>query len=372
MIHFFRKIGLSVLLLFVLFAFKADEQPFNSKIQICLVVDFSNSAQETIEGVKNAIWKLYVDYAAKSPKTKLELAIVGYSSNSFGKENDYVKVLSEFDQRPSEIFDILCTKMYKGSVADNKVGTALLEAVNKLNWSGDENVSKHVFLIGNGPIKNSFSHAKKGCSKASSKGILVHGLYILYTEKDKNFSYWQQMVGLGKGQLKTIVSRYLQEEIHGELYENTKKIAEENVMLNATYMPYGTGGKEKLEEVLTTDKLAEARGFECLSNRTWYKSSKYFQNANSSWDLVDRYNAGGLDLKNIPVTELPEELKGKSLKEQVSILMFYAEERQSRIDIISILNYTNQEIRKDRFRNTPAFKLDLSSQIIKIIQESGN
>ena len=365
------KIQLLIFCALVAFGFSSDERDFTSKAQIAIIVDFSKSAQETVNAVKRCLWKLYPDFNEHYPNTKLEVALVGYSSTSFGKKNDYVRVLSQFEESPSDVFELLSQRTFKGSIAENMVGSALNAAVKNLNWSANENVPKHVFMVGNGPIKSNYGFAKKAAIKAVKKGIKVHALYVLYKNNDKNFSYWKQLVDLGDGKLKTIVSAYISERLQGEIKVNTDKMVLDNDYLNATYIPYGSGGIEALERMKSIDDYAKDLGNGCMSNRVWYKTSVYFQGKNSAWDLVDLAAKGTTNYKEIDRSFLYKEIQNLSDTELDLFIKRKAEERQDHIDLVTILTYTNREIKKDTYRNTPAYQLDLSGTILKIFQEVG-
>ncbi|MEK7486910.1 MAG: hypothetical protein AABZ60_21505, partial [Planctomycetota bacterium] len=105
-----------------------------------------------------------------------------------------------------------------------------------------------------------------------------------------------------------------------------QKIEELGKKLNETYIAYGKAGllsKERQEE---QDSNAQASAPGVMLERAVCKSSANY--ANESWDLCDAITSGR-KLEEIPVEELPEEMKKMTLEERKAFLETKKKERES-------------------------------------------
>lgn len=359
-----------IILSAIFLSFGEKSNQFTKKAQIALCVDFSRSSKKISDAVRNNLFEFYTEFTAKYPDTKLELAIIGYSSKVFGSKNQYVQILSKFDSDPQDYFEYVNRKILTSSVSENHIGTALNVALKDLKWDPNPMVKKQIFTLGNGPIRDSYSDAKRACSKAKNEGITINILYIVNKQKDKAFAYWSHLAELSGGQIKTIVSRYLTETVSGKIHGNFKAIAEKNNALNATYIPFGSRGTYEFERMKLLDLQATNFGSKMSGTRTLYKASPYFQEHANHWDLVDYETIGKVNYNNIQKNLLPKSLRTKSavaLKQEVQLRWV---NRQKIIKEINKLDSTNTWIINNS-PPKPAYSLDLSSYILKIFTESG-
>jgi hypothetical protein len=358
------------LLVGMFFSFHPKPVAVKNKAQLVLCVDFSKSAKQISDAVSNNFWEFYTEFENSNPNTKLELAIVGFSSKVFGKENGYVKVLLDFEDDPASYFEYVNKKTLTSSLADNQVGTALSVAVKQLSWDKNPNVKKQIFAIGNGTIKDEYGIAKKACEKAKKKNIDVNVLYVLHKKKDAAFSYWQHLTELSGGRIITVVSQYFNENVSGKIKTVLQRISVENEFLNSTYIPFNNNGMEELDRIKMIDAYATTAGVKVIGTRSIYKMRCYYKNQKSKWDLVDLYDGGKVNYKNLVVEKLPLFMQKMSLIEIKKVLKEKSKNRKLGWEIISDLNHVNQTIRAKNHK-IPGYKLDLSSTILKAFTESG-
>jgi len=352
---------------FVSLAFSEDET--QKKAQLALVVDFSKSGETAIQAITTNYWDLYNSFREEHPNVKLELALLGYSKQSFGSHNHYVKVISKFKDSPEKAFEFLVSNKDGSSVSENNVGHALNSALNALDWDSDESVKKQIITIGNGPIKDNYSLAQKVCAKAKKKHIVVNSLYVLYREKDKNHSYWLALTEMSGGRLKTIVPQYL---IGGDTdyrtNQNDKKIINENEYLNSTYLGYGEMAETGLTRLNELDEKSSEIGYKTLSSRIQFKGSPYFQGINTDWDLVEKFHFE--NFTDFDKIILPRELKGLNNDQIEVALQMQWEERKTSLQIIHMLIQANKQINAD-FPEKPAYKRDIVETILNLFSEGG-
>lgn len=352
------------------FSFHPKPDGVKQKAQLVLCVDFSKSAQQISDAVRNNFWEFYIEFEHKNPNTKLELAIVGFSSKVFGKDNRYVKVLQNFEDDPTNYFEYVNSKILTSSLADNQVGTALNVAIDELSWDMNSNVKKQIFTIGNGTIKDEYALAKKACKKAKKKNIGINILYVFHKKKDQAFSYWQHLSELAEGRIITIIPQYLNEKVSGQIKASLERIVEENDFLNSTYIPFNSKGVDELNRIKLMDSYAKNIGVKVIGTRSIYKVKRYYQNIKSNWDLVDLYDAGKVNYKNLVREHLPFYMRNMTLLEIKGVLKQKSGDRRIGCEIVSDLYHANYAIR-EKSRKNPAYKLDLSSNVIKVFSESG-
>lgn len=340
--------------------------------QLALIIDFSKSSETTVQALISNYWEFYNEFNLKNPEVKLELAILGYSKMSFGKKNKYVKILSDFKDPPEKAFQYLVDNEVGSSVADNNVGFALDLALKKLTWRKEEEVKKEIFLIGNGPITDSFSSAKKSCEKAKKENIVINSLYVLYKQTDKNHSYWMKLTEMAGGELKTVVPQYLvASNVASNVRDNNIKIASENEIINSTYMPYGENGKVKMNNIHYLDMMSEENGIRVLSSRVQFKTGPYFQSKNRNWDIVEccvLFDIFGDELRALG--GIPVEMEGLNDIELETALSVKWIERNGSIQIVNMLTKSNEQISAG-LPKPPAYKKDLSETILKIFNKGG-
>ncbi len=352
---------------FVSLAFSEDKP--QKKAQLALVVDFSKSGETAIQAITTNYWKLYNSLKEDYPNVVLELALIGYSRQSFGSDNHYVKVISTFKDSPEKAFEFLVENNEGSSVAENNVGHALNSALNALKWDSNETVKKQIITVGNGPIKDNYSLAQKVCAKAKRKDIVVNSLYVLYRDNDKSHSYWLALTQMSGGKLKTIVPQYL---IGGgtdyRTSENDKKIINENEYLNSTYMPFGEYGQDEKLRLIELDEKSKEISLKTLALRIQFKGSSYFQGINSSWDLVEKYHFE--NFTDFDKINIPKELNGLNNDQIEVALQMQWEERKMSFQIIQMLIQANKEINAD-FPDQPAYKYDIAETILNLFSEGG-
>ena len=346
--------------------------PFGKqKAQLCLVIDFSKSAENTIKALVANYYDLYNDFIVDNPNVKLEVAVIGYSKQSFGSKNSYVKVISNFNDDPDKAFEFLIDNPLGSSVSENYVGQALEIALNDLQWNREPSCKKQIITIGNGPIRDSYALAEKVCAKAKNLQILVNSLYVLYKENDKNHTYWLALTKLSGGKLKTIVPQYL--EGGGDDYKTAikdKSIIAENEILMDTYVPYGEMAERIKERNSKIDSVCGLLGLRSLSSRVEFKSGPYYQGKNGSWDLVEKCvinDVYGDELKQLGP---PKEMSPLNPIQLETALNAKWIERNASLKIVRALTKANHE-KLNSYPEKPAYKRDISETILKLFAEGG-
>src|SRR6185295_11376426 len=176
-------------------------------------------------------------------KANFRIGFVGIARPSFGKENSYVKVISDLthdmEGLSSDLFQFI-TSIEKG---DQYIGAALSACAKKISWSDDPKAMKVIFLVGNGLVNTGPENYKKAVELLVQKGIIVNAIYILNKNNAREEHGWEEIGQMCNGKFASI-------QIKNEYYENLAgfkmdKLWELNKKLNSTYLYYGDKGKER-------------------------------------------------------------------------------------------------------------------------------
>ncbi len=365
-------IGILPITIFAALSFSTFVEPFGSKkAQLALVIDFSKSAENTINALIANYYDLYNDFKNEHPNVKLEVAIIGYSKQSFGTKNNYVKVISKFSDDPDKAFEFLIDNPLGSSVSQNYVGQALDITLHQLKWDKNPSSTKQIITIGNGPIRDSYSLAKKVCEKAKKEDIQMNSLYVLYKENDKNHTYWLALTDLSGGQLKTIVPKYLEGgDDDYRTTSNDKKIIAENEIIMSTYVPYGAEKDEIKERNNKIDSVCGLLGTRALSSRVQFKSGPYYQGRNSHWDLVEKCVIKDVYGEELIQLGVPKEMNRLSPIEVETALNAKWIERNASLKIIRKLSIANYN-KLASYPEKPAYKRDIAETILKLFTKDG-
>ncbi len=339
------------------------------KVQVALVIDFSKSADITIKALSTNYWELYNDFHHKHPNVRLELALIGYSKQSFGKSNNYVKIISNFNDSPDIAFEFLATTDIGSSVSENYVGEALKVALSKLKWSEKKNVKKQIVTIGNGPIKGSYSLAKSATKKAKNKGIQLNCLYVLQKNRDKNHGYWLELSKISGGEIKNLVQIYLVGGSSDYITSmNDRKIIEENLFILESYVPFGDNGIYEMANLRLIEEKCDELGDRTLASRIEFKCSPYYQGKQDDWDLVERcvlLDEIGEPLRAKGIPAVMSELNDLELETALTVKWI---ERNGSAYIVKSLAKANRKA-LGKFPEPPVYKNDLGKTILALINK---
>ena len=185
-------------------ALGTDESNRQRDLDVVLCLDLSGSTNGLIEDFREHFWYITNQLMVMNPRPRLRIGVVGFSRPSFGKNNAYVKVISDItddlDAVAANVF-ALRRSIEKG---DQYVVPALQTCMS-LNWSKSPDAVKLIFLAGNGMADAIGQGYTKIAETAKSKGILIHSLYVLSSgNKLKEMPAWRRIAGLSGGRTSEI------------------------------------------------------------------------------------------------------------------------------------------------------------------------
>jgi Mg-chelatase subunit ChlD len=327
-----------------------DETP---TVDIVFCIDQSGSMDQIIATAKTRVWSIVNEFGKAKIKPKLRIGLIGYGDDSFGANTGYIKVYTNLTVDLDTVYEELMKLKTNGST--ELVGQVLSTATNEMKWSTAKNSLKMIFIIGNERAdqdtdKERFDY-KKVAKSAIQKGIMVSAIYGGTTDLASAEPQWQEISAMTDG-------TYARIDITGGAvaiatpYDD--QILKKNEALNKTYLPFGTKGKQKYNDMETQDSNAKGAGSaaapkEAMVARAEAKSGDFYQT--STWDLVEAIKDPSFKLEDAKDADLPSELRGKTTKEKKEMIEKAAKERESIKKEISTLSkereqYVQEELKK--------------------------
>lgn len=297
----------------------------NTRVQVALLLDTSNSMDGLIEQAKSRLWNIIntlttLKYKGKAPI--VEIALYEYGNDGLSAEADYIRRVTPF----TTDLDLISEKLFalRTNGGSEYCGAVIEQAVRKLEWGYSEADMKLIYIAGNEPFNQGTVSYKESVSAALRKNIFVNTIFC-GNKREGISTFWKDGADRGKGKFFNIDSdrkvRFIETPYDA-------RIQACNERLNKTYIGYGVKGAEKKYSQEVQDKNAQSLSAANYTERAVSKSKAVYKNA--GWDLVDKVAEDKDALDEIRQEELPAELKGKSKPELTRLV---AEKTKERIAI---------------------------------------
>lgn len=338
-----------------------------------MVIDISGSTGGILPSVRGKFWDIQNQMARMKPTPNYRLGIVCMGRPSFGKDNNYVSMLSDLtddiDAAAHPFFQIIDVT----APGNYFMGHALDVAVNDISWSKDPDAMKIIFLAGNG-MPSAGPGIRKPLRQAKENGITIHSLYFLAYSNQTEQAEWKTMAQETGGEFVPIGLK--EPDIVFEKSYDGDLLREANHMINTTYVYYGRNGLRRYEMQSQLDEDAELQGENEVEARTFFKATELYQGKSASWDLVDLINTGGDPLKQ-STRFMDEKLNELDNDGFLQYLKEKNYERQEYISIIKMLSTKREQfmgkkrekMKRYRFGNT--FFGSVNRLMAKAAEEKG-
>ncbi len=302
-------------------------------IKVALLLDTSNSMDGLIDQAKAQLWEIVneLSYAkCEDQKPNLQIALYEYGNDRLNSQEGYIRQVLAFSNDLDEISKQLFSLTTNGG--EEYCGHVIQTSINQLNWGKNPDDLKLIFIAGNEPFTQGLVNYKDAAILAKTKDITVNTIFC--GDYNQGVSgYWKDGADLTQGNYMAINHNQATTYI-ATPYDD--KILHLNQKLNNTYMAYGSLGKQKM--ALQSEQDSNARGYsnENAVSRTISKSSHLY--TNDTWDLVDAEKSKSINYDDLKDTDLPTELKGKSVSEIKAFISNKSKEREEVQEEIQTLN----------------------------------
>lgn len=335
----------------------------NTKIQVAILLDTSNSMDGLIEQAKSRLWNIVntlttLKYRGQTPI--IEIALYEYGNDNITAD-DYVRQITPL----TNDLDLISEKLF-GLTTNGGLelcAAVIAKATKNLQWGNNEDDIKLIYIAGNEEFnQGSFSY-KTAINNALEKGIYINTIYCGNPEAGIR-ELWADAAKRGKGKYFNINHnakvRYI-----ATPYDD--RINSCNIKLNDTYIPYGSSGARYKANQSRQDLNAKSMSSANSVERSVSKTKAIYKN--DSWDMVDKVKEDKDALKKIKKEDLPTELQTKSTEEIQKIIAEKQKERDSLQKEIAELAKKRQAYIDEEMKKEPADEKDFGAAINNSIIE---
>ena len=329
-----------------------------SKIQLALLLDTSNSMDGLIEQAKAKLWTIVndmTDTEMNGDSPEIEIALYEYGNDKLSMHKGYIRQLSPFTSSVDDISEKLFSLTTDGG--KEYCGNVIYRALDDLEWN--ENAAyKVMFIAGNESFNQGPVSFHQALSNARNQDVIVNTIFCGAMQKGIQMR-WKEGAEKGQGDFFVINQN---EEIKYITAPQDEEISALNKKLNETYLPYGKDGNKNYQKLKNQDENASSYGTSNMASRAIYKSKKQYNNA--QWDLIDAYDKSSdivNDKDNLP--ESYRQLEAHEVKEKINKL------KQERKRIKSqIANLGNQRASYIKTARQTQRVNDLDNSMLKTLQ----
>jgi hypothetical protein len=285
----------------------------NSKIQVALLLDTSNSMDGLIEQAKSRLWNIVntlttLKYNGKTPD--IEIGLYEYGNDGLSVQSNYIRLVAPL----TTDLDLISEKLFslKTNGGSEYCGAVIADATKQLTWSKSNNNMKLVYIAGNEAFNQGGVNYKEAISDALKNDIYINTIFCGDQMEGIN-TFWKDGADAGKGKYFNIDSN---QAVRYIVTPYDTKISECNIRINETYISYGSKGYEKKMNQEAQDRNAQGVSASNYAERAVSKSKAVYKN--DSWDLVDKMKDDKEAVTKLKKEELPKELQNKT-KEEIKV-----------------------------------------------------
>lgn len=310
----------------------------NTKIQVALLLDTSNSMDGLIEQAKSRLWNIVntlttLKYSGKTPS--IEISLYEYGNDGLSSQSNYIRQVTAL----TTDLDLISEKLFalRTNGGSEYCGAVIQDATKQLKWGNASQTMKLIYISGNEGFNQGGINYKEAISDALKNNIYINTIFC--GDQNQGISLlWKDGADAGKGKYFNIDSNQVIQYI-ATPYD--VQISKCNDKINTTYISYGREGEMKKMNQAAQDKNAESVSYANMTERVVSKSKGAYRN--ESWDLVDKLKDDKDAVSKLKKEELPKELQGKSKAEIEAFVNQKAKERETIQKEISVLAKKRQE-----------------------------
>lgn len=333
-----------------------------ARIQLAILLDTSGSMDGLIDQAKSRLWKI-VNALATARKNgltpRLQVALYEYGQDSIPAASGYLRCIvslsNDLDRISEELFKL------KTNGGQEYCGLVIQSAVRDLEWSRRNGDLKMIVIAGNEPFSQGAIDYKNSCREAIARGIMVNTIFCGNYHEGLQTG-WKSGADLADGQYLAIDANHTPPPITAP---QDKEIARLSQEMNQTYLAYGREGASGKERQKEQDKNAASLSSEVAAQRAAAKAAPQY--SNSAWDLVDAKKTGQVKLEEMAEAELPEEMKGMTVKERNEYVSALQGKRKTLRKKITRLHDERQRFVEDKLKNQAAAST-LDAAIIRALR----
>ena len=291
-------------------------------VDLVIALDVSGSMEGLIESAKQRLWDITNELAQARPLPALRVAVLTYGKPSYGEQTGYVRIDLPFTADLDAVNATLFSFQTDGG--DEYVARAIQTSLHNLQWSQNPDALQVVFVAGNESAQQDPRLTiENATAEAARRGIVVNAIYC-GGDNDGDAAGWRQVASNTNGLYASINQQAA--AVANVATPFDEKLAQLNDELNETYVAFGSGGERGRENQLLQDSNALAMSPAAAASRAVAKAGALYR---SEWDVVDAVQSGK-ELADIPVVELPAEMRALDAAERET---YVREKTERRADV---------------------------------------
>ncbi|MEZ6092292.1 MAG: vWA domain-containing protein [Pirellulaceae bacterium] len=161
---------------------KEDVKPaFSGKrpaVDVAILLDTSNSMDGLISQAKTQLWKMVQKFAEakQSGKTPiLRVSVFEYGNTNLPASEGYIQQVVPLTDDLDKVSEALFALTTNGG--DEYCGMVIAECLKRLDWSGEPNAYKAIFIAGNEPFTQGETNYEEACRTAIDQGVVVNTIH---------------------------------------------------------------------------------------------------------------------------------------------------------------------------------------------------
>ncbi len=281
------------------------------RIQLAILLDTSDSMDGLIDQAKSELWRIVNELSRalrNGRHPQLEVALFEYGNDGLPESEGYLRMVSDL----TADLDLISERLFGLTTfgGDEYCGAVIGRAVDRLSWSGSDDVLKVIYIAGNEPFDQGRVSYKASAARAAKMGIVVNTIFC--GDYDEGVStFWNAGALLAEGRYFSIDQDEVAENIATPFDADILRLGEE---LNGTYVAFGREGAALKSRQVAQDANAAGMGTEASVQRSVAKAQEAY--TNTGWDLADAVQRGAEKIASMKDDELPVEMRKMSLAEK--------------------------------------------------------
>ena len=287
-------------------------------IDVVFVLDTTGSMGGLLEGAKQKIWSIANQISQAQQTPIIRFGLVGYRDRG----DAYVTTMTALTEDIDTVYaELMNYKAQGGGDTPESVNEALFLAVERFEWSTQDDALKLIYLVGDAPPKMGYQDDVKyqaSCRIAYEQGININTIQCGSLGGTKEV--WQEIAKLANGTYAAI------EQNGGVVARSTpfdEQLAKLDAEIQGTMLDYGDGEMYAYQDAkrLRASGISSKAAPEAAADRAVYNSSGAgLRNMLGKQELVDDISTGKIEIYEVEKDQLPEELQtlsNEELKEEV-------------------------------------------------------
>jgi hypothetical protein len=179
---------------------QTDDVKPETKIQVALLLDTSNSMDGLIDQAKSRLWNIIntlttLRYNGKMPE--IEISLYEYGNDGLSAEKGYIRQVTPL----TSDLDLISEKLFslRPNGGSEFCGQVIETSLKELSWDKDKKSMKLIYIAGNEPFNQGEINYHESVSNAINKEIFVNTIHCGDEQTGIN-EFWKDAADKGKGE----------------------------------------------------------------------------------------------------------------------------------------------------------------------------